>query len=68
MVGVVASLGVFFLSHTVVLQAPDGARSVDLPALAILLLAGWALARWRLGVPAVIGLCAALGAATLALR
>ncbi len=59
-VGVIASLGVFFLSH--VALGPAGA---DPMALSLTALALWALVRWKWGVMPVIAAC---GLAGLVLR
>ena len=57
-VGVIASLGVFFLAH-IAWPVPGG--PLDAAALAIAALAAVALVRFKAGVIAVIGACAALG-------
>ncbi len=57
-VGVIASLGVFFLHH-IAWPVPGG--PLDMAALAIAALAAIALVRFKLGVMAVIAACAALG-------
>ena len=66
-VGVIASLGLFFIGH--VARAPGAGPMVvaglDLASLAIGALALWALQRWKLGVIPVIAGCALAG---LALR
>ena len=61
-VGVIASLGVFFIGHVARGSGPGGP---DLIALAMAAGALWALQRWRLGVMTVIAAC---GAAGLVLR
>ncbi len=66
-VGVIASLGLFFIGH-VARAAGDGAMviaGIDAAALAIAAIALWALQRWKLGVIPVIAGCALAG---LALR
>lgn len=57
-VGVIASLGVFFLAH-IAWPVPGG--PVDFAALAIAALAALALVGFKLGVIPVIAACAALG-------
>jgi chromate transporter len=57
-VGVIASLGVFFIAH-IARPVPDG--PLDRVALLIAALAALALMRWRLGVIPVIVFCGALG-------
>ncbi len=59
-VGVIASLGVFFLAHVAL-----GLAGVDAVALALAALALWALVRWSWGVMTVIAAC---GLAGLVLR
>jgi len=57
-VGVIASLGLFFLVH---IARPEGASTIDWPALAIAAAAAVALLRSKLGVIPVIAGCAMLG-------
>ena len=57
-VGVIASLGVFFLVH---IARPVAGGPVDVAALAIAALAALALVRFKLGVIPVIAACGALG-------
>jgi chromate transporter len=57
-VGVIASLGVFFLAH---IARPVPGGPVDVAALAIAALAALALVRFKLGVIPVIAACGALG-------
>ena len=57
-VGVIASLGVFFLMH---IARPVPGGPVDVAALAIAVLAALALVRFKLGVIPVIAACGALG-------
>ena len=57
-VGVIASLGVFFLAH---IARPMPGGPVDAAALAIAALAALALVRFKLGVIPVIAACGALG-------
>lgn len=57
-VGVIASLGVFFLAH---IARPLPGGPVDAAALAIAALAALALVRFKLGVIPVIAACGALG-------
>jgi chromate transporter len=57
-VGVIASLGVFFLAH-IAWPVPGG--PVDAVALAIAALAAVALVRFKIGVIPVIAVCGALG-------
>jgi chromate transporter len=60
-VGVIASLAVFFVEH---IARPDGmAGGVDVAALGLALAVAWALLRWKWGVVPVIGACAAVGLA-----
>jgi len=60
-VGVIASLAVFFVSH---IARPGGASgAIDFAALGLALAAAWALMRLKWGVVPVIGACAALGLA-----
>ncbi len=60
-VGVMASLAVFFVLH---LARPGGASgAVDFAALGLALAAAWALLRLKWGVVPVIGACAAVGLA-----
>jgi len=60
-VGVIASLAVFFLLH---IAQPRGASGVvDFAALGLAPAAAWALLRLKWGVVPVIGACAALGLA-----
>jgi chromate transporter len=56
-VGVIASLAVFFIGH--IARRPDGA--LDLAGLALVLLAALALFRFKLGVIPVIAGCAVAG-------
>ena len=56
-VGVMASLGLLFMTH--VAQRPAG--GIDLAALALMAAAAWALFRNRLGVMPLIGACATVG-------
>ncbi|MEY2619919.1 MAG: putative chromate transport protein full length [Pseudomonadota bacterium] len=55
-VGVIASLGLFFIRH--VAQGPAGPDGI---ALGLIALALWALLRWQWGVMTVIGACGAVG-------
>jgi len=57
-VGVIASLGVFFLGH---IARPVADGPLDFIALAIAAAAAAALLRWKLGVMAVIAACALAG-------
>jgi len=57
-VGVIASLGVFFLMH---IARPVAGGPVDVAALVIAALAALALVRFKLGVIPVIAACGALG-------
>jgi len=58
-VGVIASLAVFFVLH---IARPGGAMgTIDFAALGLTLAAAWALLRLKWGVVPVIGACAALG-------
>ena len=62
-VGVIASLALFFIAH-VAFPTWAGAgfpSNVEWPALALMLLAGVALLRYKVGVIAVIGVCALAG-------
>ncbi len=59
-VGVIASLGLFFIGHVA-----WGPRGLDLIALGLAALALWALLRWQWGVMTAIAVC---GAAGLVLR
>jgi len=60
-VGVIASLAVFFVLH---IARPGGASDpIDFAALSLALAAAWALLRLKWGVVPVIGACAALGLA-----
>ncbi len=63
-VGVIASLGLFFLTYVAFPAGAGGAwwQQVDWVALTLALLALLALVRWQLGVPALIGLSALAGA------
>ena len=60
-VGVIASLAVFFIAHV---GWPGAAARVDGVALALMALAALALFRFKMGVIPVIAGCAILGAAT----
>jgi chromate transporter len=60
-VGVIASLAVFFIAHV---GWPGAAARVDGVALALMALAALALFRFKVGVIPVIAGCAILGAAT----
>jgi chromate transporter len=61
-VGVIASLAVFFLAHLAYLPAQGGnPASIDWAALFIAVLAGFALMRLKWGVVVVIACCAVLG-------
>jgi chromate transporter len=60
-VGVIASLAVFFIAHV---GWPAGTARVDAVALALMTLAAAALFRFKMGVIPVIAGCAILGAAT----
>ena len=60
-VGVIASLAVFFIAHV---GWPGAAARVDGAALALIALAALALFRFKVGVIPVIAGCAILGAAT----
>jgi len=63
-VGVIASLAVFFLAHLAYLPAQGGNPvSIDWAALFIAVLAGFALMRLKWGVVVVIASCAVLGVA-----
>ena len=64
-VGVIASLAVFFLVHIAWRAQPSGARSLDVVALVIAAVAAVALLRYKVGVIPVIAAC---GLAGLALR
>ena len=67
-VGVIASLAVFFLAHLAYLPAQGGNPvSLDWAALFIAVLAGFALMRLKWGVVVVIACCAVLGVAFRAL-
>ncbi|MEY4712961.1 MAG: putative chromate transport protein full length [Pseudomonadota bacterium] len=55
-VGVIASLGLFFIGH--VARGPAGA---DFMALGLMALGLWALLRWQWGVMTVIAVCGAAG-------
>jgi chromate transporter len=57
-VGVIASLGVFFIAH---IARPVQAGPIDWIALAIAAVAAAALLRWKLGVIPLIGACALAG-------
>jgi len=56
-VGVIASLGLFFVAQV----ARDASGRIDGPALALMLAAAFALLRLRWGVMTVIAACGALG-------
>ena len=62
-VGVIASLALFFIAH--VAFKPDAAGgfpgNVEWPALAIMIVAGVALLRYKVGVIPVIAVCALAG-------
>jgi chromate transporter len=60
-VGVIASLAVFFLAHIAIVQGAGGAQRVDWTALAIAAAAAVALLRFKVGVIPVIAACAAAG-------
>ena len=60
-VGVIASLALFFIAHV---GWPGAAARADLVALALTALAALALFRFKVGVIPVIAACAILGAAT----
>ena len=60
-VGVIASLAVFFIAHIGRPAAATGGAPVDIAALALMLLAALALFRFKLGVIPVIAGCAAAG-------
>jgi chromate transporter len=67
-VGVIASLAVFFLVHLAYQPAQGGnPASLDWAALLIAVLAGFALMRLKWGVLVVIASCAVLGVAYQAL-
>jgi chromate transporter len=55
-VGAIASLALLFIQHTVI-----GARGVDWAAIALMLLAAFALFKLQWGIVRVIGLCAVVG-------
>ena len=62
-VGVIASLALFFIAHIALPARADGhfGGHVDVVALGLAALALWALMRLKLGVIPVIGLCALAG-------
>jgi chromate transporter len=55
-VGAIASLALLFIQHTVI-----GARGVDWAAIALMLVAAFALFKLQWGIVRVIGLCAVVG-------
>ena len=65
-VGVIASLGLFFAVHTI---WPRGiGQGMDLPALALAVAATWALVRWKVSPMKVLAVCAGLGWGVQALQ
>ena len=64
-VGVIASLAIFFIAHVAVSTRPAAPLGLDIGALVLMLLAAIALFRFKAGVIPVITCCAILGAVSV---